>query len=99
MLGISIWASLWGSCTGRVRRRTASNRWKIAIFAPIPRASVAMAASVNAGAFASVRHAYCRSRTRFSIWRLTGGKFIMVADYRSRGCYGGYIPRLKQMLK
>ena len=37
------WTISWGRATGRLRRRTASSSWKIAVLAPMPRASEAIA--------------------------------------------------------
>ncbi len=46
-----------GSAKGRGRRRIPSTTLKIAVFAPMPSASVRMATTVNAGARSSVRQA------------------------------------------
>ena len=51
------WTSSLGFLTGRLRSMTASKTLKIAMFAPIPRASVRTTAVVNAGLLASVRTA------------------------------------------
>src|SRR5688572_12251983 len=65
----SPWAmncSCWGARMGSVRSRTASTRLKIAVFAPIPSASVTRAAVVKPGVRRSDRAAYFTSRQRVS---------------------------------
>jgi len=51
----------FGSLTGRALRRTASTSVKIAVFAPMPSASVKMAIAEKLGLRRSTRAAYCRS--------------------------------------
>jgi len=48
-------ASSSGFRTGSERSRTAFNNWKIAVFAPMPSASVKTAINVKPGFFNSVR--------------------------------------------
>ena len=55
------------SGNGKGRNRTAFTTVKIAVFAPMPSASVSTATSVKPGLFASVRTAYRRSCWRWSI--------------------------------
>src|SRR5580704_1342062 len=55
------------SCTGSGLRNTALVSVKIAVFAPIPRASESTAAATNPGLAAKVRKAYFTSCARFSI--------------------------------
>src|SRR6185436_11645015 len=50
-----------GSLKGRGRSNTALIKLNIALFAPIPRASVRTATAVNPGLLASVRHPYLKS--------------------------------------
>src|SRR5260370_136371 len=54
-------ASLVGSATGRLRRRTASSNWKMAVLAPMPSASVRMAVAAKPQLLRSARHAKRRS--------------------------------------
>ena len=56
-----ITTSSCGSVTGRVRRRTASSNWKIAVFAPMPSASDRMAAAAKPLSRLSSGAAYLRS--------------------------------------
>ncbi|PYV23388.1 MAG: hypothetical protein DMG24_14080 [Acidobacteria bacterium] len=50
-----------GRATGSERSSTASSTVKIAMFAPIPRASVSTATAVKPGFFASTRRPYLKS--------------------------------------
>src|SRR5437016_14343654 len=56
-----MWTISSGFLKGNGRSRTVSITLKIALFAPIPRASVRMAMTANTGAFISIRRAYLRS--------------------------------------
>src|SRR5262245_16171870 len=58
---------LFGSWTGRGRSNAWSNRVKIAVFAPRPKASVKMAVSAKPGAFLHCRNVYCTSESKFFI--------------------------------
>src|SRR6185436_12524460 len=55
------WTTCPGSSNGSGRSSTASTTLNIAVFAPIPRASVSTAAAVNPGAFRSCRRASFKS--------------------------------------
>ena len=61
---IRISASCSGAWTGSERRRTASSNWKMAVLAPILRASVMKAAAVKPRLWVSRRTPYCTSCQR-----------------------------------
>src|SRR5207245_9759353 len=63
----STYASSCGFATGSVRNRMASINWKIAVFAPIPRASDITATAVNVGFRRSCRSPNLRSLISASI--------------------------------
>src|SRR3989442_9062744 len=63
----STYASSCGFATGSVRNRMASINWKIAVFAPIPRASDITATAVNVGFRRSCRNPNLRSLISASI--------------------------------
>src|SRR5258708_32574279 len=57
-----------GFFTGKVRRQTASRSWKIAVFAPMPSASVTTATAVKPGFFSNCRKANLRSYMASPPW-------------------------------
>src|SRR6266849_2356945 len=61
--------SCWGSLTGNSLSRTALTKLKIAVFAPIPSASVSTATAVNPGFLLSMRRPYRTSSTNSSTRR------------------------------
>src|SRR5215471_21465810 len=63
----SIYASSCGFATGSARNRMTSISWKIAVFAPIPRASDSTATAVNVGFKRSWRSPNLRSLISASI--------------------------------
>jgi hypothetical protein len=58
-----------GSSTGSGRRRNALTALNIALFAPMPRASVTTATAVNPGVFQSIRNPYRKSCQRVFIFK------------------------------
>src|ERR1700756_4119817 len=58
--------SCWGSFTGSRRNNTWSRSVKMAVFAPMPRASVRTATAVKPGVRASMRKVYLRARRTVS---------------------------------
>src|SRR5215471_11538521 len=64
-------ASSRGFLTGSNRSRSSSNRLKIAVFAPIPRASESTATAVNIGLLRSERKANFRLENSRNIARYT----------------------------
>jgi hypothetical protein len=57
----TMWTTRDGSLKGRPRRNKSFIKLKIAVFAPMPSASVTTAMIVNPGVLASVRSAYLKS--------------------------------------
>lgn len=67
-------ASSSGRATGKLRSRTASSNWKMAVFAPIPKASDRMATVVNPTLCANTRTAYRTSCHTLSTMADTSGR-------------------------
>src|SRR5437867_12073832 len=82
-----------GSLNGNGRSSTARTRLKIAVFAPIPKAMITTATTVNPGFLASIRKANRKSWSRLSMSVLPVNNLSLFVPQRDHRVYFRCAPR------